>query len=242
MCVWWGSSGAGPQLWQSPGQTTGCSPCSRAQGSLSQQDLVTSKDRGKGKHSVEVPLSAGLRAHPQTHAQKTARKHTHGHPSTKHLAFWSTTTSSELTETWWRNRDMKERPGLDLHSYGVSLFQHESHSCVYSSLTWSVLLQKRKQFKKKKKKQTHTKCKFVRHKALMLHNGRNVEKREKNAVRMERKVLMSGLMLALRISVEQERICLRHLDSVSPSQLSPRYSGHEWLSVWIWELSVEGGK
>lgn len=53
---------------------------------------------------------------------------------------------------------------------------------------------------------------------------------------------MSRLMPELRISVEQERICLRHLDSVSPSQLSPRYSGHEWLSVWIWKLSVEGGK
>lgn len=74
----------------------------------------------------------------------------------------------------------------------------------------------------------------------LLNNGRNVEKREWNAVRMERKVLMSRLMLELRISVEQERICLRHLDSVSLSQLSPRYSGHEWLSVWIWELSVEG--
>lgn len=41
------------------------------------------KDWGKGKHSVEVPLSAGLQAHPQTHAQKAACKHTHGHPSTK---------------------------------------------------------------------------------------------------------------------------------------------------------------
>lgn len=54
------------------------------------------------------------------------------------------------------------------------------------------------------------------------------------------KVLMSCLMQELRRSVEQERICLLHLDSVSPPQLSPRYSGHEWLSVWIWELSVEG--
>lgn len=56
------------------------------------------------------------------------------------------------------------------------------------------------------------------------------------------KVLMSCLMRELHRSVEQERICLLHLDSVSPPQLSPRYSGHEWLSVWIWELSVEGGK
>lgn len=39
-----GVVGVGPLLWQSPGQTAGCSPCGGAQGSLSQQDLVTSKD------------------------------------------------------------------------------------------------------------------------------------------------------------------------------------------------------
>lgn len=57
---------------------------------------------------------------------------------------------------------------------------------------------------------------------------------------MGREVLMSFLVQALQRSIEQERICLLHLDSAPPLQLSPRYSGHEWLSVWIWELSVEG--
>lgn len=55
------------------------------------------------------------------------------------------------------------------------------------------------------------------------------------------KVLMSCLMQKLYRSVEQERICLLHLDSAPPLlSFLPRYSGHEWLSVWIWELSVEG--
>lgn len=62
-------------LWQRPRRTAGCSPCGGAQGSLSQQDLVTSKDWGKGKHSAEVPLSAGLQAHTQTHTQKADRTH-----------------------------------------------------------------------------------------------------------------------------------------------------------------------
>ncbi len=72
--------GVGPLLWQSPGRTAGYSPCGGAQGSLSQQDLVTSKDWGKGKHSAEVPLSAGLRAHTQTRTQRQTA-HTLGHPS-----------------------------------------------------------------------------------------------------------------------------------------------------------------
>lgn len=72
--------GAGLLLWQSPRQTAGCSPCVGAQGSLSQRDMVTSKDWGKGKHSAEVPLSARLWAHPQTHTQKAdppSPAHTH---------------------------------------------------------------------------------------------------------------------------------------------------------------------
>lgn len=51
---------------------------------------------------------------------------------------------------------------------------------------------------------------------------------------------MNRLMQEPYRSVKQERICLLYLDSAPLLQLSPRYSGHEWLSVWIWELSVEG--
>lgn len=50
-----------------------------------------------------------------------------------------------------------------------------------------------------------------------------------------------SLMRHVLETKEQERICLLHLDSVPPL-LSARYSGHEWLSVWIWELSVEAGE
>lgn len=61
---------------------------------------------------------------------------------------------------------------------------------------------------------------------------------------------MSCLVQERRRTTEQERICLRHLDSAplpppsskhptSPLSFSPRYSGHEWLSVWIWELSAK---
>lgn len=59
---------------------------------------------------------------------------------------------------------------------------------------------------------------------------------------------MSCLMQERRRTIEQERICLRHLDSApplppqntpTPLSFSPRYSGHEWLSVWIWELSAK---
>lgn len=63
----------GPVLWQRPGQTAGSSPCSRAQCSLSQQALVTSKNWRKGKHSARVPPSASLRVLSETQAQKPKR-------------------------------------------------------------------------------------------------------------------------------------------------------------------------
>lgn len=68
--------GVGRLRWQSPGRTAGCSPCGGAQGSLSQQDLVTSKEEGKGKHSAEVPLSAGLEARARTHTHTLGITHT----------------------------------------------------------------------------------------------------------------------------------------------------------------------
>lgn len=76
----------------------------------------------------------------------------------------------------------------------------------------------------------------------MQHNTEDVGGEKQCSV--ERKVLMSCPMQECRRTTEQERICLRHLDSaphqsLHPLQLSPRYSGHEWLSVWIWELSAK---